>query len=247
MKISNEKNKSLLLAATSRAVWTDVPLLALIAANAVPLFGVLFWKWNAFYIVLLYWAENLVIGFYNVLKIAFVKVGYPIEHLGKLFMIPFFMVHYGGFTAIHGFFILAIFSKGEKGPPMGGESWPCFFVFLQLLLNVVRYIIQIIPPAVKLAALSLFASHGVSFVYNYLYKGEYARTNMHTLMGQPYARIVVMHVAIIAGGFLTMMLGSPAGLLIILIGLKTIIDVKLHLREHEKVNKIQVFPSFKIL
>ena len=51
-------------------------------------------------------------------------------------------------------------------------------------------------------------------------------------MGAPYARVVVMPVAIIAGGFLTMVFGSPAALLFVLVVLKTIIDVELHLREH---------------
>ena len=43
-----------------------------------------------------------------------------------------------------------------------------------------------------------------------------------------------MHVAIIAGAFLTMALGSPLGVLAVLIVLKTAIDVKLHLWEHKK-------------
>lgn len=234
MKLTKEKFKSLILPATDESLWTNVPLLALLAANSVPLFGVLFLKWNAFYVVLLYWAENLAVGFYNILKMAFVKVNHPMEHLGKLFMIPFFMVHYGGFTAIHGFFILVIFSKGQQGPPMGDESWPCFFVFLQLLLNVIKHIMSTIPPAVRWAVLSLFASHGISFVYNYLIKGEYTRTNLQKLMGLPYARVVIMHIAILGGGFLTMTLGSPAALLLILVVLKTIIDVKMHIREHKK-------------
>ncbi len=42
--------------------------LALIIANVVPLLGVLFWNWDAFEIVVLYWAENIVIGAINVLK-----------------------------------------------------------------------------------------------------------------------------------------------------------------------------------
>lgn len=58
---------------------------------------------------------------------------------------------------------------------------------------------------------------------------------LHTLVGQPYSRVVVMHIAIIAGGFVTMTLGSPVGVLIMLIILKTIIDMKLHLRQHKKI------------
>ena len=41
---------------------------ALIAANCLPLFGVLFFGWDTFSIIFLYWAENVVIGAINVLK-----------------------------------------------------------------------------------------------------------------------------------------------------------------------------------
>jgi hypothetical protein len=218
----------------SKIDWLDIPVLALLAANAIPLFGVLFLGWDAFYIVLLYWAENIVIGFYNVLKMVFAAVPHPIAHLGKLFLIPFFIVHYGGFTAIHGFFVLALFHKDGQGPPMNGMDWPCFLVFVQMLFNVVRYMYSVIPPQVKLAVLALFISHGVSFVQNYLLKGEYATAKPDKLMGSPYGRVVVMHIAILAGGFLTMAVGSPAPLLVVLVGLKTILDVRLHNREHKK-------------
>jgi len=209
-----------------------LPLISLIAANVVPVFGVLFAGWDAFNIVLLYWAENLAVGFYNILKMAFVGMKYPKEHLGKLFAIPFFVVHFGGFTGIHGVFVLTMFNK-SGGEFMHGANWPCFFVFVQILLNVMREAYSVMSPNMRLALLALFISHGVSFVYNYLIKGEYARTDPGKLMGAPYARVVVMHVAIIAGGFLSMMFGSPAALLFVLVVLKTIIDVELHLREHK--------------
>jgi uncharacterized membrane protein len=93
---------------------------------------------------------------------------------------------------------------------------------------------SVIPPQVRLAVLALFISHGVSFVQNYLLKGEYAAATPEKLMGSPYGRIVVMHVAILAGGFLTMAIGSPAPLLVVLVVLKTVLDVSLHNREHKK-------------
>ncbi|MHC4558887.1 MAG: DUF6498-containing protein [Planctomycetota bacterium] len=211
----------------------DIPVIALLAANTIPLWGVLFLDWDAFFIVLLYWAENLVIGFYNILKIVFVAVPHPLGHLSKLFLISFFTIHYGGFAAVHGFFILMIFSKSE-GPPMAGEPWPCFFVFLQMLVNVVRQMYSVIPSQMKIAILALFISHGISFVYNYLLKREFVNANPGKLMSSPYSRVVVMHIAILAGGFLVMAVGSPAVLLIALVGLKTIFDVNLHNRTHRK-------------
>jgi len=208
-------------------------LISLLAANALPLFGVLFLRWDAFGIVLLYWAENLAVGFYNVLKMALVKVKEPKEHLGKLFLIPFFMVHFGGFTGIHGVFILTMFGKSDGGF-MDRTSWPCFLAFVQILLNVAREALSIMTPEMRLAVFALFASHGISFVYNYLIKGEYARTDPGKLMAAPYGRVVVMHIAIIAGGFLLVALKSPIALLLVLVVLKTFLDVKLHLYEHSK-------------
>jgi len=210
-----------------------LPLISLVAANLIPVFGVVFAGWDAFNIVLLYWAENIAVGFYNILKMAFVSVKNHKEHLGKLFMIPFFTLHFGGFTGIHGVFVLTMFRK-SGGEFMNRVSWPCFLAFVQILLNMMREAYSVMSPNMRLAVLALFASHGVSFVYNYLIKGEYARTNLGKLMGAPYARVVVMHVAIIAGGFPLMVFGSPAGLLFVLVVLKTIIDIKLHLWEHKE-------------
>lgn len=218
----------------AREYWSNIPLLALTAANLVPLFGAFFLGWEAFDIVLLYWAENLAVGFYNILKIAFVQVSRPIEHLGKLFLIPFFAVHYGGFTAGHGFFILMLFKKGEEPFP-AGDAWPCFFVFLQMLLNVIKQAYSVMSTPMRYALAGLFLSHGISFVYNYLLKGEFKRTNPQKLMSSPYARIVVMHLAIIIGAFISMALGSPVAVLAVLVVLKTALDIKLHLKEHDKI------------
>ena len=214
--------------------WFDISVIALLAANVVPLFGVLFLDWDAFFIVLLYWSENLIIGFYNILKIALAAVPHPAAHLGKFFLIPFFTVHYGGFTAVHGIFVLAIFKKNIDGNIMEGKAWPCFFVFVQMLLNVAEQLYSIIPLQMKFAILALFLSHGISFVYNYLFKGEYATAKPQQLMGAPYGRVVVMHIAVLGGGFLTMAMGSPAALLLLLVVLKTIVDINLHLRGHKK-------------
>jgi hypothetical protein len=41
------------------------------------------------------------------------------------------------------------------------------------------------------------------------------------------------------GAFLTGMIGSPVGILIVLIALRTIIDVKFHLRQHKAVVSIR--------
>ena len=89
-------------------------VLILLLVNILPIYGVVVFGWDAFSIVLLYWAENIIIGFYNIFKIVFAKVERPILHLGKVFLIPFFLVHYGGFVAVHGIFIFLLFGKSDK-------------------------------------------------------------------------------------------------------------------------------------
>jgi len=219
---------------SARKYLSNIPLVSLVLANSLPLAGVLFFKWDAFYIVLLYWAENLIIGFYNVLKMACVKVSHPIEHIDKIFSIAFFVLHYGGFTGVHGLFVLGMFLgmfKKEVGMPVDEPVWPCFLIFVQLLLNVIKQAYSIITLNMKIALLALFVSHGVAFIHNYLLEGEFTRTSTDALMSQPYSRVLVMHIVILAGGFFSLYLGSPVGLLIILVVLKTAIDVKMYLRQ----------------
>jgi len=84
--------------------------------------------------------------------------------------------------------------------------------------------------AATIAALA--ASHLFSFIWNYLYRGEFRRAALTELMQQPYGRVVVLHLTILLGGFAAMLLGSPLWALLLLIGLKIALDLKAHLKEH---------------
>jgi hypothetical protein len=64
--------------------------------------------------------------------------------------------------------------------------------------------------------------------------GEYKQSNLNNLMMQPYSRVVILHLTIIFGGFLMMFFGSPVVALILLVVLKTGLDMRTHLKEHEQ-------------
>ena len=81
-------------------------------------------------------------------------------------------------------------------------------------------------------AIGLAVSHGISFWFNYIGRGEYRRVSSARLMAAPYARVVVLHLTIIIGAFVSVFLGSPVGALIVLVLLKTGLDLALHRREH---------------
>ena len=103
-----------------------------------------------------------------------------------------------------------------------------------MLFNVIAKVWTNSPPEMIWALLGLFISHGISFVENFILGGEYRRSTIKELMHQPYQRIMVMHIAIIAAGIFVMKFNSPMPMLIILILLKIMFDIFLHRRSHKK-------------
>lgn len=199
--------------------------MVLVLVNLLPLAGVLLLDWDVAALMVLYWSENLVLGFYTLLKML------VISPLGALGMGTFFAVHYGGFCAVHGLFIASLLLD-EGIDPMPGEPWPLFLVFPQLLVNVVRQVLEYAPPEWLFAFAALYVSHGVSFMVNFLFGRERDELGLKQLMTAPYGRIVLLHVAILLGGFAVMSLGQPVAMLVVLVLLKLGLDVRLHLREH---------------
>jgi hypothetical protein len=196
-----------------------IAVLFLIAVNTIPLFGVLFFGWSLFAIMFLYWIENGIIGFFNVFKIALARApgpsrftvgGRPISPSNKELRIVFFIVHYGVFWTVHGVFVFAFFGMSSG-------------LFSGVGLR-----------GVAIAAAALFLSHGVSFLVNFLGKEEYLTVSPDQQMTEPYSRVVALHVTILAGGFLAGSLGAPLAALVLLVLLKTAIDLFAHLREHRR-------------
>ena len=192
----------------------------LVTANAVPLLGVLFWGWDAFALIALFWMENVIIGVFFILRMLCLDPRDPALWAAKLFMVPFFCFHYGLFTAGHGVFVFSLL--GGKRYDVNG------FELLEPATRAVADFGLSLPLAV------LFASHLFSFGWNYLYQGEFRRARLSRLMTDPYQRIIVLHVAIILGGIGAMALGSPLWALLALLAVKIALDFKAHVKEHSK-------------
>ncbi len=213
----------------------------LILANLIPLLGVVLYDWNVLEILLLYWTESVVIGLINVLRMASCQTDNILAGLGvyttgkkilpefqqhmppgvlravKFFIIPFFVLHYGGFCyghlmAVTGFFSTTGFQGGASASL--AQVWHLDF---------------------WIAAAAIAASHLYSYFNNYLGKGEYKHTSLFLLMQRPYGRIVAMHIAIVIGAGFVLWLGSPLPILMILIAAKTTMDLKLHQKERLKM------------
>jgi hypothetical protein len=225
--------------------------LVLIAANVLPLFGVLLLGWDTFSIIALYWVENVIIGAINVLKMlacnphpeeinwSHMKPTYRLYQVGlqsqrsgsdrgvqianqfaKLFFVPFFVVHYGLFCLVHGAILFAIFGHDSHAFGLSDEIRNFTDVFT--------------AERMWWCIAAIAASHLYSFCVNYIGRGEYRRTIVELQMFQPYGRIVILHIAIILGGFVSMLLGSNVAILMMLIAGKTALDLSLHLSERDR-------------
>src|SRR3954453_9162906 len=92
--------------------------LLLLAANLIPLVGVLVWDWDAFVLLMLYWLENAVIAFWTVLRIASMPHGSLVDlhfndqrgPVSRIGVAAFVAVHAGIFMGIHFMFLWILFS-----------------------------------------------------------------------------------------------------------------------------------------
>jgi hypothetical protein len=192
----------------------------LILANLVPLYGVIFLGWQVFPLMILFWVENVIVGIFNVFKMLFCQSEKPGKWFAKTAAISFFCIHYGIFTLVHGLFVFFVF-----GGWIDNDSiFPKPSTFADAIGGF-----QIVW-----GILALFISHSVSFVFNYIGKDEYKKSTLNQLMSEPYTRVVILHLTIIFGAFLMMLLGSPIGGLILLIAIKTLVDILAHLKQHRQ-------------
>src|SRR6266702_662639 len=134
--------------------WRQPSVIALILANLVPVFGVLVWHWEVFPLMFLFWSENLIVGAFNVLKMLTANPSSPVGWIGKAFIIPFFCVHYGMFTFVHGMLVVSMFGGHMKGVH-GLFNFAPFWQVMQ-------------ENDLGWAVLGLTVSRGVSFFTNYI-------------------------------------------------------------------------------
>ena len=200
---------------TNLPEWLTPSVIILLLANLIPVYGVFFLGWEVFLVILIFWAENVIVGILNVARMLLVSPKDPLKWLAKLFLIPFFCFHYGMFTAVHGLFVVILF--GRELIKTSSTGLPD----ISLVLSILReyYFVY--------AVLAFVASHGFSFFWNYIRKGEFKRASLASLMTQPYARIL--------SGFLVLALNLPVAGLFLLLILKVRMDIAAHVKEHRKL------------
>ncbi|MET0546980.1 MAG: DUF6498-containing protein [Caulobacterales bacterium] len=199
-----------------RGVFQDLirypSLVGTIAVNFLPTWGVVFWGWGVSALVLLYWLENVVLGGVTVVRMAATGFASAGNAIGLLFVVPFFLFHYGLFCFVHGIFVMAFFAGGQQTSALVDSPVSLFHTAVSIAFGMP--IILTITGAWRLLLVAT----------QFIWRGEYLKSNPMIEMGRPYGRIVTLHFAIFAGAFAMMALGQPAWGMFALIALKTAFD-----------------------
>ncbi len=180
----------------------------LVAVNLIPIAGVLALDWQVLTVLVLFWLENVMVGIVNLIRMGWVAA--PLSD--KLFNMGFFSLHYGGFALGHGFAVTHFFGDGSTLDLEPASLW----TFVQ-------------DQGLVLAAVAIGVSHLVSFALNDLGSERFRSATLSSVMQEVYRRVIVLHVTILVGGFLVTALGSPLWALLVLVVLKTALDLNGHL------------------
>jgi len=184
----------------------------LIVVNLVPLYGVLFAGWNAAMVFLVYCLETVIVGIFNVLKMAMVTVFIrPKENWnnnGNISLQPgwtfilFFIFHYGFFV-----FVQTQLFFGVSGLIKDGSIFGNYARIPALLGNEGKMLLFI-----------FIAYYTMQNFFDFFRSGEYRTITLSKLMFQPYLRIVIQQLIVILGSmFLTFGAGKIFMLIMVLV------------------------------
>jgi hypothetical protein len=207
--------------------------LMLVGANLLPVWAVVEGRLGMGDVLLVYWFENVVIWFATTMRILTARrpsrrpflrgpAGRPGDFgrleetlsaktwvTGDPALALFFALHFGIFTVVHGIFAAVL--AGMSGLRGSLLDWVA-------------------------AAAAILLSHMLSLGLHWLGRGERRAVSPGWAMAAPYPRMLALHVTVVVGFFL---LGGPDGrtahevaTVVLLMGLKTALDLCFHLGEH---------------
>jgi hypothetical protein len=228
-----EKHPAFAPATSGPAFGSWLSIAIVLISNLIPLIGVLYWGWSTFVLLMLYWAETVIIAFWTLMRILigadFAKNFFG-EITGRLFFFGFFLVHSCGFMLGHFIFLWAFYSGKVRNSTLD----EAFFQSLQTEFwnGIVIANGLLIPLAVS------FIGRGIAFVIEMAKLPLWRRLvdddpvegrQPGALVGGLYARIIIMHLVILGGAALAQKYGALAPL-VLLIAAKTFVDIWLFIK-----------------
>jgi hypothetical protein len=193
------------------------PVWIVLLFNALTVTSAALFGWSALTLLLLYWFENLVVGAVNVAKIVIVGLanGSTINAATLVFIVPFFVFHYGMFCAVHGVFLFVLF-----GSPAGIGNDIDMSELPARVFGVLTSSAFVLWNVVLLTAYQLYI-----FAADWLGNARWRGVEPGVQMFAPYGRVAVIHITILVGAFAVLLFGQPLFAVILLAVLKTALEV----------------------
>jgi len=181
----------------------------LIIVNLIPVYAVWFEGWNAAQVFIVYCLETVIIGIFNVLKMAcvtiFIKPRDTWQNfsgsttVSGLFLIVFFIFHYGFFV-----FVQTQLFFGISG-----------IIHDDSVFGVYRQIPKALGRDGQLLLLIFIVYYTLETLYDFFLSGEYKTIGMARLMFQPYGRIIIQQFVVIVGSMFLLFGGGHVFILIL--------------------------------
>lgn len=180
--------------------------------GVIPIWGLIYFGWNAGQVIVLFWVESLIVGIFTWLRVRDTERN-PQGQEGPFKLSGFFLVHYGLFWAVHGVLswvlILIFLPDGGGWRPILGDTnfWK--------------------------------AVTGVALLQTMVHWREWARpqawrgADPSKEMFKPYGRVVALHLAVLIGFAIAALAGGGHEVAIALCVIKLLVDVALALWEAE--------------
>ncbi len=225
----------------------------LVLVNLIPIVGILFWGWNPYDIIFLYWVENIVIGGFNFFRIFLAQgrvttvEGFITKNEGEIMN--------SGIEQVDDTSELNNFTQASSF--LRGKFLAFFFIIHYGLFTLVHgaFIMFLFAPkssfisekdylGIVIFFLALVISHGFSFFYNYIYKKEYLHRSPQQQTMEPYKRIFPIHITIIFGAMIASVL--PQMVVILFVLLKIFFDLGGHMGSHQNVTDVNRFEGSNV-
>lgn len=190
-------------------------VVALVLANSVPFFGVLFFEWTVPEVLVTYWCESVAIGLFTLLEMSIRALYQAVQPKGNKAKVSNesggteifgFVFMYGGGLVIMLFF-LAILAHGNETAGTLGE-W-----FSKVSLLVV---------------LGLLVSHAISFVKDFLGKRAYVQAIKVFEASARHERIIFMLGFFFLAGLLTRTFNLPVVFMAVFVLVKILVDIHIY-------------------
>lgn len=193
-----------------------LPLISILIANLIPVFGVLYWGWNLSVLLFLYWLESLAIGAVNLVLISVSNA--TVQNRFKTSL--FFILHYGLFWVAHG-----------------------LFLFMWLIPEIQTYSghdagqIAASAQTLKWVFYGMVASHVIGAISYLLSRPREQRLSPTEQLFAPYGRVFVMHIVILGGAWLSARYSNIIVVVLLFTGLKIAFELLMILiREKQLAN-----------